>query len=74
MTSTNFKKFVTQEDKKLDLSKFKGHQRKFPWRLLFKSILMLGFVAMFYFVSKALSDKRQEEIKKIDLEIEVISN
>lgn len=62
----------SEEEKQVDLKKFKGHHRKFPWTLLLKIIIVSGFIAMIFYVTGAIEESKSKRIeKKPDLEIEI---
>jgi hypothetical protein len=63
----------TEDIEKINLSKFKGHHRKFPWGLVIRIILVaVGFIVVTILLNQ-LSEKydQPERNNQKDLELEV---
>lgn len=61
----------SKDDKNVNLKQFKGHHRKFPWRLLLKVIFMVGFLTFFILLTNRLVEAKSKVVdEENEIEIE----
>lgn len=62
-----------EEELKVDLKKFKGHHRKFPWALIIRIIVAIVSVGIIVVLLQFLGEvkARQEKEETLDTEIEI---
>ncbi|MEX1002281.1 MAG: hypothetical protein WDZ35_09230 [Crocinitomicaceae bacterium] len=62
-----------EEEYKLDLSKFRKHQRSIPWGLIRKVFIAIVFLVLFYYLFNTLQEKPGSEQKADEgIEIELV--
>lgn len=59
-----------QDSPKLDIRKFKRHQRKYPWSLIIKILMASIIIGLLVYLNKILDDKKPEDRKEIEVEID----
>jgi hypothetical protein len=66
-------RFLEEKEKPydLDLGRFKGHKKVFPWMFLIKVILGLGLVTFIYFTTKEMVSRSEQTPVPQNEEIEV---
>lgn len=63
---------MEQEEIKVELRQFKRHERKFPWRLLWRVIVAVLILGLLYYFSKLVEEKATTDTESSDDEIEII--
>lgn len=52
-----------EEDEKINLKRFKTHQRKFPWALFRKILIALTLIGVLWYAKIVLEEKQETEIE-----------
>lgn len=62
---------MEDEDNKLDLSRFRSHQRKFPWILIKGIVMAIIIIFLIRLLTNTLEDKSLENKNDSDWEIQI---
>ncbi|UKN00530.1 hypothetical protein K6119_12385 [Paracrocinitomix mangrovi] len=68
---------MTSKKPKVDLSKYRNHQRKFPWGLIRKLIIAVVIIGLVYYFVDIIEKRNEERLKQeynskeIEVEVEI---
>ena len=63
-----------EDDVKVDLKKYKGHFRKFPWALIVRAIVALISIWIIFMLVKSVEERKsvsEKATEETDTEIEI---
>jgi hypothetical protein len=61
---------MSKEEAKIDLKRFKRHERKFPWALIRKILIAAVLLGLVYYLNTVLKNRKEETPEEFEIEVE----